>query len=158
MSTNTPQIGVYSFLDVQASITGPGGSFDLASAGFSDEGITIQMSGPKNAMTIGANGDGMHSLRASRAGTVTISLLKTATGNAQLNQLYRYQEQSSAYWGRNVITVTNPVSGDVATIVGAAFNKQADLRYSTEGNMNVWAFDCIAIDEILGNGFVSTGL
>ena len=158
MSNNaTPQIGVYSFLDVQASLSGPGGSIDIASAGLADEGISVVMVSDKNVMTIGANGDGMHSLKASRGGQVTITLLKTATGNALLNRLYRYQSQSSAYWGQNILTVTNPITGDVATATGGAFRKQADLAYRTEGGYNVWSFDFIAIDEVLGDSFASTG-
>jgi len=150
--------GVYSFLDVQASIKGPGGTFDIASGGVSDESIRIAMSADKNTMTIGANGDGMHSLKASSASRVTISLLKTATGNAQMNEMYRYQAVSSAYWGQNVLTITNPISGDSITCTGGAFIKQTDVGYSAEGALNVWAFDFIATSEILGNGYISTGL
>ena len=152
------QQGVYSFLDVQASITGPGGSFDIASSGVSDESVRIAMVADKNTMVIGANGDGMHSLKASHAARITISLLKTATGNAQMSQLYRYQAISSAFWGRNIVTVTNPVSGDAIVATGGAFVKQSDLGYSTEGGLNVWVFEFIAIAETLGNGLTNTGL
>lgn len=154
----TPKSGVYSFIDVVASIAGPGGSFDIASSGLSDEGARIAMTGDKNTMTVGANGDGMHSLHASNSGRVTVSLLKTGIGNAQLNQLYNYQKTSSANWGQNVLTLTNPVTGDSVTCTAGAFVKQSDLGYGTEGGMNTWAFDFVDIDEILGNGYQVTGL
>ena len=153
-----PQSGVYSFIDVKASIRGPGGSFDVASSGVSDESIRVAMVSDKNTMVIGANGDGMHSLKASKASRITISLLKTATGNAMFNQLYRFQAQSSAYWGQNILVITNPISGDVVTATGGSFIKQSDIGYSGEGGLNVWAFDFIDTDEVLGNGLQRTGL
>ena len=75
-----------------------------------------------------------------------------------MSQLYRYQAISSAFWGRNIVTVTNPVSGDAIVATGGAFVKQSDLGYSTEGGLNVWAFEFIAIAETLGNGLQNTGL
>jgi hypothetical protein len=154
----TPQSGAYSFLDVQASITGPGGSFDIASSGVADEGIRIDMTGDKNTMTVGANGDGMLSLRASKAGRITVTLLKTGQGNALMNQLYSYQSVSSANWGQNIITVTNPVSGDQTTAQDGAFVRQSPLGYTSEGGMCVWTFDFVDVDEVLGNNFQNTGI
>ena len=150
--------GVYSFLDVQATISGPGGSFDLASAGVSDEAFRVRMDGPKNTKTMGAGGAGMHSLHASKAGVIEISLLKTGIGNAQLNQLYNFQQTSAANWGQNTLTIINPVSGDSVTAIFGAFDKQSDLGYSTEGGLNVWPLSFIEIDEVLGNGLVPTGV
>jgi hypothetical protein len=58
-------MGVYSFLDVSATISGPGGTFSIGSdAGVAEEGITTAYTGEKNTMTIGADGAGMHSLHA----------------------------------------------------------------------------------------------
>ena len=152
------QSGVYSFIDVQASISGPGGTFDIAASGVSDESIRIAMMRDKNTMVTGANGDGMHSMNASTACRITISLLKTATGNAQMNALYRYQAESSAFWGRNIITITNPVSGDSIVATAGAFLKQSDVGYSAEAGLNSWVFEFIAISEVLGNGLQTTGL
>ncbi len=39
------------------------------------------MGGPKNTMTIGADGEVMHSLHADKSGTVTVNLLKTSPTN-----------------------------------------------------------------------------
>jgi hypothetical protein len=154
----TPQSGVYSFLDVQATFTGPGGTFDIASAGVAEEAIRLDMIADKNVMTIGANGDGMHSLRASKAGRVTLQLLKTASANALLSQVYAFQQSSSANWGQNQITITNPVTGDSITCQDGAFVRQSPIGYASEGGINTWTFDFIEIDEILGNGFQNTGL
>ena len=150
--------GTYSFLDVQAAFVGGGFSFDLKGSGLGSEGIKITMNDDKDAMVIGAAGDGMHSLRASRSGRVTITLLKTGPGNAMMNQVYNYESLSSAFWGQNQITITNPVSGDNITCQDGAFLKQPEITYSTDGAMNVWEFNFVQIDQILGNNFQATGL
>ena len=65
----------YSFLDVQASIAGPGGNFPLSGdrVGIAQEGITVTATGDKNVMTIGADGAAMHSLSADQSGTIMCS-------------------------------------------------------------------------------------
>jgi Protein of unknown function (DUF3277) len=153
-----PISGSYSFLNVSAAISGPGGSFSISAAGVSDGGIRIAMEGDKDRMTIGAGGAGMHSLIASNAGRITVSLLKTAPGNAQMNQLYRHQKSSAAYWGQNVITINNPVTGDAITCTDCSFVKQPDVVYTPEGGMMEWAFNSVDIDEVLGNTFQNTGI
>ena len=153
---SAPLSATYSFQDVQAGIVAPSATFDLKSAGVSAEGIRVAMLADKDTMTIGANGDGMHSLAASKAGRIQVSLLKTAPGNAMLNSLYRYQSLSAATWGQIQLTVSNPVSGDSITARGGAFQKQSDLGYMTEGNLNVWAFNFVDIDETLGKTGLST--
>ncbi|MFQ9492659.1 MAG: phage protein [Bilophila wadsworthia] len=54
----------YSFLDVQASIYGPGGNVSLAGdeAGVEQGGITVTPAGERSKMTVGADGSVMHSL------------------------------------------------------------------------------------------------
>ena len=153
-----PNSGTYSFLSVTAAIAGPGGSFSLSSAGVGDGGIRIAMAQDKNRMNIGAAGDGMHSMIAAKAGRITVSLLKTAPGNAQMSQLYRYQQNTPSTWGQNVISIANPVTGDAINCSACAFVKQSDIVYSTEGGMNEWIFESINIDEVLGNSFSNTGL
>ena len=135
----------YSFLDVQASISGPGGSFGLGSgAGAAEEGITTDMVDNKNTMTIGADGSGMHSLHASNAGTFTVRLLKTSPTNRLLNQLYNSQRQSSTLWGQNTVEIFDSARG--------AFRKQPNLVFAKDGNMNEWEFEAIQRDDLLGSG------
>jgi hypothetical protein len=107
---------------------------------------------------MGANGDGMHSLHAAKGGRVSISLLKTAPGNAQMSQLYNFQSLSAANWGRNNLAIKNPVTGDAIMCAAGAFTKQSDVGYSVDGGLNVWEFEFITIDEVLGNGLNPTGL
>lgn len=147
------ELQTYSFLDVQASINGPGGSFSLGSgAGASEEGITTDMVDNKNTMTIGADGSGMHSLHASNAGTLTIRLLKTSPTNRLLNQLYNTQRQSSTLWGQNTIQILDVARGDQITFRGAAFRKQPNLVFAKDGNANEWEFEAIQRDDLLGSG------
>lgn len=75
-------MATYSFMDVTASLSGPTGEIDLGyGSASSEEGITVAMGGPKNTMTIGADGEVMHSLHADKSGTVTVNLLKTSPTN-----------------------------------------------------------------------------
>jgi hypothetical protein len=147
-------MATYSFLDVVASITGPGGTFSLGNgAGPSEEGITIDMVEAKNTMTIGADGSVMHSLHAGKGGTVTVRYLKTTPANAQLQAMYDLQTTSSALHGINVIVVANPVSGDVTTCRNCAFQKKTALTYAKDGGTNEWVFDAGQVDTVLGTGY-----
>jgi len=156
--------GVYSFLDVMASITYAGvtntltASANAGSLGFSEEGIKVTRTVEKNVMTVGADGAVMHSLRAGRQGRITFSLLKTSPGNAILNDLYNTQSVQSARWGRNLITINNLNTGDNITAAFCAFVKQPDNLNRGEGGVMDWEFDAGFIDEVLGNGGQPTGI
>ncbi|MGP2461444.1 DUF3277 family protein [Pantoea ananatis] len=141
----------YSFMDVTASLTGPSGALDLGyGSANSDEGIVVAMSEAKNTMTTGADGEGMHSLHAGKAGTVTVNLLKTSPLNKRLSIMYNAQSLSSTLWGNNVIVVRNTASGDLVTARGCAFQKQPDFSNPKVAGIVAWVFDCIKIDELLG--------
>lgn len=146
-------MSTYSFLDVVASISGPGGNFQLGSgAGAADEGITTSFNDAKNTMTPGADGQVMHSLHAAKTGKYTIRLLKTSSVNAQLSQLYASQSQSSSFWGQNTITINDTARGDVITGRQCAFAKHPDVVYAKDGNFNEWEFDVGQHDPLLGTG------
>lgn len=146
-------MSAYSFLNVNAHLVGPGGVINLAAgAAAAEEGITIEAIEDKNVMTIGADGQGQHSLVASDAVTVTVRLLKTSPVNAQLQLMYNIQSASSALWGSNVITVTDSARGDLSMIQGIAFKKRVPLTYAKEAGMNEWTFDGIKANTILGAG------
>ena len=143
--------GTYSFLNVTASLTGPGGEIDLGyGAAIAEEGITIAMAGDANTMTIGADGEGMHSLHADKSGTITVRLLKTSPTRAKLQTLYNAQRLVPATWGQNLIVVRDTRSGDVTTARQCAFKKRADLTYAKDGGMEEWVFDAVKIDTIRG--------
>lgn len=146
--------GVYSFLDVQCSIAGPGVQASLGNgSGASEEGITVAMAGDKNTMSIGADGSPMHSLHASKGGMITVRLLKTSPTNRILQQAYNFQTSGgSANHGQNTIVVSNTQTGDVITGRFCAFKKQPELAYAVDGNHNEWAFDVGKIDQVLGSG------
>lgn len=144
-------MATYSFMDVTASLTGPSGALDLGyGSANSEEGIVVAMSEAKNTMTTGADGEGMHSLHAGKAGTVTVNLLKTSPLNKKLSIMYNAQQLSSALWGNNVIVVRNTSSGDLVTARGCAFQKQPDFSNGKVAGIVAWVFDCIKIDELLG--------
>jgi len=147
-------MGVYSFLNVQATISGPGavGLNLAAGAEVAEEGITIEATEDKNIMTIGADGRGQHSLVASDACTVTVRLLKTSPINATLMALYDLQSASSALWGQNIITVVDSGRNDYTVVQSVAFKKKPTLTYAKEGGMNEWTFDGIKANTILGQG------
>lgn len=143
--------GTYSFIDVQASITGPGGSFSLCgdSEGVAEEGIRIEPVDSKNTMTMGANG-GMHNLHANNPATVTLVLLKNSPVNQQLMDLYNAQRVSSATWGKNVIIITNRATGDKSAIQFAAFHNPPSIQNQKDGGTNSWVFDAIDATHMLG--------
>ena len=143
-------MSAYSFLDVSCSIQGPGGLFSLGGQGVAEEGITIEPVGDKNTMTTGADGEGMHSLAASTASTVTIRLLKTSPANNQLMTMYNYQIASSARHGRNTIVVRDSARGDMVTLEEVAFKKVPPLTYAKEGGLVEWVFDAVKTYHVLG--------
>lgn len=145
---------VYSFEDVQASISGPGGTIPLGSgSGNAQEGITVEFVDDKNAMMIGADGEGAHSLRATRAARITVRLLKTSPVNAALNAQYRFQSVSSTLWGQNVVTVTDLARGDNYLATEVAYQKHPSVTWAQDANFNEWMFYAIKCDPILGVGF-----
>lgn len=86
-------MSTYSFLDVNATLTCADATIDLGyGAAIADEGISFAMANDKNSMTIGADGEGMHSLHCDNSGQVTIRLLKTSPANARLSDLYDLQK------------------------------------------------------------------
>ncbi|MFV8849587.1 DUF3277 family protein [Serratia fonticola] len=144
-------MATYSFLDVSASIVGPGGAFDLGyGAATAEEGITVAMVEAKNTMTIGADGEVMQSLHAGKAGTITVTLLKTSPTNAKLSAMYAAQSLSSATWGNNVIVVRNSASNDLCSARVVAFQKIPDWQNAKDGGTVAWVFDAGKVDQLLG--------
>ncbi|MGK3134876.1 phage protein [Pantoea trifolii] len=144
-------MATYSFMDVTASLTGPSGALDLGyGSAVAEEGIVVAMDEATNTKTIGADGEGMHSLHAGKGGIVTVNLLKTSPLNKKLSIMYTAQKLSSSLWGNNVIVVRNSVSGDLVTARGCAFQKLPDFSNPKVAGTVSWIFDCIKIDELLG--------
>ena len=144
-------MATYSFMDVTASFTGTTGAFDLGyGSANSEEGITVTMTEAKNTMTVGADGEVMHSLHAGKSGTITVTLLKTSPVNKKLSLAYNAQSLSSSLWGNNVIVIRNHVSGDITTARTVAFQKQPDHANAKVGATVSWVFDCGKIDQMLG--------
>ena len=142
MATTT----TYSFLDTNVSISGPGLNATLNNAGSAEGGVTVEMEGDKNTMTIGADGSVMHNLRASQAGTGSIRLLKTSPANGILVTAYNSQTVNSALHGKNVLTIVNANRGESITLTGVAFKKLPNLTYAMEGGENEWTFDAARVD------------
>lgn len=142
----------YSFLNTVATISGPGAPLVNMGAGaaVAEEGITIEATEDKNVMTIGADGQGQHSLVSSNACTVTVRLLKTSPTNAALGIMYDVQSASSALWGQNVLNVVNTGTGDATIIQSAAFKKKPTITYAKEGGIMEWTFDGIAANTVFG--------
>lgn len=146
----------YSFQDVVATIVGVGGFVPLAAgASAAEEGITVEPVGDKNVMTIGAGGEGMHSLVADNSSTVTVRLLKTSPVNAALQLMYDLQTLSSLVHGKNVITITDIARGDVIVLTSVAFKKRPTITYAKEGGMMEWTFDAVSTAPTLGTGVPS---
>lgn len=142
---------VYSFNSIKGTLIGPGIAINLGNGSSpTEEGITIDPSGPINGMTIGSDGNGMHSLNMDKSGHVTVRVLKDSPINSQMAAAYALQTASAAAHGQNTIAFSNIDSGDAITCQFCAFQKAPTLTYAKDGGMNEWAFDCIQIDRVLG--------
>lgn len=145
-------MATYSFINVQASLIGPGGNINIgAGSGASEEGITISMVEDKGDYKVGADGQVMQTLRASNLGHITVRLLKTSPTNALLSAMYNAQKTNAGLWGQNVIRVSDVQRGDVSLGTQMAFVKLPDIVYSKDGNMNEWNF-VGNVEENLGTG------
>jgi hypothetical protein len=141
----------YSFLDTQAAIVGPGGAFSLgAGAGIAEEGITIEPAEDVGAMTIGADGTGLHTLYADKSARITVRVLKTSPLNGLLQAMLAFQRQSAANHGQNTITIVNTSMGDAHTCQQVAFARQPTVTYAKAANMNEWTFDALIVDYGFG--------
>lgn len=146
-------MSTYSFLDVVAAISGPGGSINLgAGAGVAEEGITIEPVNDKSTMITGADGTGVHSLRADNSRTVTIRLLKTSPVNALLMNMHNFQTMSSATHGKNTISIRDAARGDAVNLEKVAFKRVPNIEYQVEAGLNEWTFDAIDSSTVLGIG------
>lgn len=142
----------YSFLDVNASLVGPGGAVNLGQgSAATEEGISVEATEDIDTMTIGADGTPMHSLHANKSGSVTIRLQKTSPVNQKLAQMYAFQTASGANHGQNVISINNSSTQDSITCQQVAFKKAPSITYAKEGGMNEWVFNAGIIDRTLGS-------
>jgi hypothetical protein len=145
-------LNTYSFLDTRASISGPGGNFQLGQdAGIADEGISFEMIEDKGSLITGASGDAMHVLHAGKAGRVTIRLLKTSVTNAMLNQMYELQSGSPRRWGQNTILCTTPL-GDNISAKQAAFVRWPNNSFAKTAAIIEWQLVCAQLDGLFGTG------
>lgn len=144
-------MATYSFMDVTATFAGATGVVDLGfGSAVTKEGITVSTANPRNTMTVGADGEVMHSLKADKSGTVTVRLLYTSPVNSTLQTMFDAQSLSSSVWGNNVITIRNKGNNEIITCRSVAFQKLPDRTFSEEGQMVEWVFDCGKIDVITG--------
>lgn len=145
-------MSAYSFLNVQASIIGPGLTAQLgSSSGASKEGISTEFTEDKGAITTGADGSIMTTLRATQTGRIIVRLLKTSPFNAVLSAGYNFQRQTASNWGNNLIRVVDKARGDVATGRQMMFVRHTGVTWAEDGNINEWAFEGL-LNEILGAG------
>lgn len=144
-------MNAYSFQNVVGAIAGPGLKLNIGSgAAVAEEGITIAPNEDKNVMTIGADGKGQHTLIASNGGLITMRFLKTSPTNGFLQLAYDAQQASSALWGQNVITISDPARNETTVCQACAFKKKPDVVYNKNGDMMEWTFDAISIYSVLG--------
>jgi hypothetical protein len=144
-------MSAYSFKDITATFVGPTGAFSLGyGSANAEEGIDIVMNGDKNTMTVGADGEVMHSLHADKSGTVTVRLLKTSPMNQKLMATYDAQSLSGSLWGNNIITIANTAVGDLHVARQCAFKKKPDMKYAKDGDIIAWTFDAGKVDSALG--------
>lgn len=142
---------VYSFLNFQCAITGPGGSINLGQgSGAAEEGISFDPTSEISTMQIGADGSGQHSLHADLSGKITVRLLKTSPTNKQLSAMYAAQTSNGASHGQNTISGVDTLRGDSITCSQVAFAKAPSLTYGKDAGFLEWEFMAIRIERMLG--------
>lgn len=141
----------YSFLDVVATLVGPGGYIPLGSgSAAAEEGISFAPVGEVGTMAIGADGEGIHSLHADRSGKVTIRLLKNSPTNKLLSDLVAFQRTSAAVYGQNTLECREKNRGDVWVCEQVGFAKIPDVTYAKDADVIVWEFNAIKMQMTLG--------
>ena len=141
----------YSFLDVSATLIGPGGAISLgAGAAVAEEGISIVSNSDIGGMHIGADGSGIHSLYADKSGTITVRFLKNSPTNQLLSQMYAFQTSTGAAYGQNTLAINDKSRGDVIVATQCSFKKAPDITYAKEADMIAWEFNAIRIERTLG--------
>lgn len=141
----------YSFKDVHATITGPGGTISLGNgAGPAEEGISCEQIEDKTSWQVGADGSVAYSLHAANIFRITVRLLKTSPTNQQLSQMYTTQKTSSLFWGQNVIVVTNNITGDVYSGAQGVFVKFPSNNFAKQARNVEWEFVVGQMDVVLG--------
>jgi hypothetical protein len=156
----TGQIGIvygtYSFVNIAASINGPNGAFPLAAgSGAAEEGITVEPTGDKATMVVGADGSVMYSLHADQSGRVLIRLQKISPTNALLGAMYVADTSTSALYGLNTIIINDMARGDNISLRGCGFSRAPTINYGREGGIMEWAMFAAVIDRLLGSGAVN---
>ena len=115
-------------------------------------GVTFEMNDNANTLTVGADGTPMNSLNPSKAGKVTVRLLKTAPANGLLSAMYNYQRASPANWGQNTLAAADVTRGDQYACQSVAFTKFPSNTYTVEGGALEWTFDVGIMDPALATG------
>ena len=141
----------YSFLDCQATLTGPNVTVTIGStSGTAEEGISIAFAEDQASTMIGADGTGMHSIHAGQSGTVIVRLLKSSPTNAVLSAAYQADRQVPSSGGQNTIVVSWLAGGHLYTCVQCVFVKFPDQSYAKDAALLEWGFRAIRITPNLG--------
>lgn len=144
----------YSFENTQATIVAPSAQVITIGygAGVGEDGIVIEAVEDADVMLLGADKTVAHSLVASTAVTVKVTLLKTSPTNSTLMYLYNFQKSTTFGWGELVLTLSDPVRGDFLILTSGAFTRLPTLTYAKEAGTNEWNFNFGTCSEILGSG------
>jgi hypothetical protein len=146
-------LAVYTFGDVYGMLAGPGGSIPFGMGyGSAEEGITFEQLEDKDKMTVGAGGDVLHSLVLNDSAKCGIHFLKTSPLNAAFNAMFELQKSSSLFWGKNLISVANPITGDQNTGYQTAFVRRPGNTYAKDPNQILWEFNIGSLFVVLGTG------
>lgn len=146
----------FAFANTLASISGPNGNFDFGyGAGNSEGGITMSFVEDVNTMTIGADGQVMHSLHSGKGAIMTVRLLKTSPVNALFEAMYNLDRAGGTGHGQNTIAIRDMARGDHITGQQVAFAKPPDITYAKDGGEMVWTFHSGVTDFDLGDGIAA---
>lgn len=146
-----PHLIAYSFVDVSATFSCPGGIVRLGNgAAVADEGISVEKAEDYNTMIVGTEGDILQCRHSGTHGTIRIRLLKHSESNGQLMNIMKSLKGSE--WGIGNFSVRNRSNGDSVSAAEVAFTGPPALVFGKIAGMLEWLLHAGHIDPVLFEG------
>lgn len=110
--------------------------------------VTITRDEQSFTKQVGAYGDGVRSKSNNKGGTVTVTLLQTASVNEALSAIAKLDEVSSE--GVYPLMVKDASGKTLVESPGAWIQKLPDVEFAVEAGTREWVFDTDQLEMLVG--------